>query len=74
MLTADFAAACIDFDAMSVRTNVAGIGGAGLSDGLVLGPIGAALITGLTKSLVKRGHNISFLLGRKRMPAQRGFK
>jgi hypothetical protein len=47
------------------------IGGAGLMDGLVLIPIGAGLLVVTIQQILRRGHELSFLLGRKKYRAQR---
>lgn len=47
------------------------VGGTGIFDGLVLIPTGAALVIAATKLLLRRGHRVSFLLGRKQFLSQK---
>jgi hypothetical protein len=47
------------------------VGGAGLMDGLLLIPIGATFIAVLIQQVLRRGHELSFLIGRKQYRAHR---
>lgn len=50
------------------------VGGAGMVDGLVLIPAGAALLVGSIKLILRRGHELSFLLGRAQYLSQKAPK
>jgi hypothetical protein len=65
LLIADFAGAWFAAATTSARPFFAFVGGGGLWDGLFLIPIATGLVTAMTKKVLKNGHNLSFLIGRK---------